>query len=1131
MSTQPAPSIPAAAVPDRRGNVGRLKLWATITGLLGFVLFLATPFMPVIQTQSWLNWPQGQGSNSVVSVNAPLVSYSPRNIEVSVPISAVDNLREGQTMIVGTLPPTGPNALNRGLFVRSFDGGIDVLVRENLLLEFSAEELAALPRDAVLEVRSTEQETTASLGSESAQELGDARPQLTGVYSELEQSVPGLALRAEIESRFTSSPSALKYASMILGTLSMLASLILLARMDALDRNPHHSFRPLGSWRPRPLDGVVAFVLGFWHIFGANTSDDGFILTMAKAAQESTYMANYYRWFGVPESPFGAPYYNLLGWMTEVSSASTWMRLPALLSGLLIWFVLSREVLPRLGEKIDGRQVAHWSAAFLFLAFWMAYNNGLRPEPIIAAGALLAWVSFERAIATSRLLPAAVGTIIAAFTLACGPTGLMAVAALLASLSGIIRIIYHRLPLLNTHKASSEERSPGLGATLYSVTAMVAPFLAAGTSVFVAVFGDQTLRTVLESIAVRDAKGPSLSWYNEPVRYEVLMQQTVDGSFSRRFAVIFAFACIALVVASMLRNGKVPGSNKGPALRLLLMMLGTLFFMMFTPTKWTHHFGVWAGIAGALAALAAVALSHIALRSPRARTLLIGGSLFLFAFALSGTNGWWYVSSYGIPWFDKTIQINAIEASSVMLLISLVVLALGALQSFKQDVQMAQAEERGENPETVVEQAAKRSRKSWLTGLASAPIAVLCILSVTFYMASFAKAFADQAPAYSVGMGNLRTFTGNTCGLANDILVEVDTNESLLTPVNSTLGDSLEADTVRGFEANRVPNVITQDFVASTLDSAMTDAVNDEEESEETTDADQTASSDTSGGVRSSEGINGSNVTLPFGLDYREVPVLGSWTAGEQFTSEVTTDWYRLPERRADQPLITLSAAGRIEHVDINGVTSPGQKLVLEYGNLGASGEVEVLGEAMMSDAGPQPTWRNLRLPIADLPEEANVVRIQAADTSLDPDQWLAFTPPRVPTMQTINEFVGSEAPVLLDWAVPLQFPCQRPFSHYAGVAENPEFRISPDTGGKATGTPFQDWAGGGVMGPAQAINDFFELPSYANHDWKRDWGSIEVLVPRANSVGERPEAAELELEEITRSGLWNPGHMNITTK
>ena len=37
--------------------------------------------------------------------------------------------------------------------------------------------------------------------------------------------------------------------------------------------------------------------------------------------------------------------------------------------------------------------------------------------------------------------------------------------------------------------------------------------------------------------------------------------------------------------------------------------------MSFTPTKWTHHFGVWAGIAAALGGLGAIALSEFANRS------------------------------------------------------------------------------------------------------------------------------------------------------------------------------------------------------------------------------------------------------------------------------------------------------------------------------------------------------------------------------------------------------------------------------------------------------------------------------------------------------------------------------------
>ena len=234
-------------------------------------------------------------------------------------------------------------------------------------------------------------------------------------------------------------------------------------------------------------------ILGFWHVFGANTSDDGYLLTMARVANESDYMANYYRWYGVPESPFGSPFYDILSWLSLVSTASMWMRLPTLIAGVLTWWILSREILPRLGQS---RRVSFWTAAFVFLAFWLPYNNGTRPEPIIALGLIATWASFERAIATNRLFPAAIGTIFAAFTLACGPTGLSAVGVFLVSLPSMLRIMHSRL-----------DAAPRL--------AYIAPFLGAGFAVMVPVFHDQTLATVLEATSVRSAVGPALEWYSE----------------------------------------------------------------------------------------------------------------------------------------------------------------------------------------------------------------------------------------------------------------------------------------------------------------------------------------------------------------------------------------------------------------------------------------------------------------------------------------------------------------------------------------------------------------------------------------------------------------------------------------
>ena len=85
-------------------------------------------------------------------------------------------------------------------------------------------------------------------------------------------------------------------------------------------------------------------------------------------------------------------------------------------------------------------------------------------------------------------------------------------------------------------------------------------------------------------------------------------------------------------------------------------MFASLLLMMFTPTKWTHHFGVYAGLAGSLA----VARRGRGGQPPccaraRNRTLFAAAVLFLLACRFTSTNGWWYVSSYGVPWWDKPV--------------------------------------------------------------------------------------------------------------------------------------------------------------------------------------------------------------------------------------------------------------------------------------------------------------------------------------------------------------------------------------------------------------------------------------------------------------------------------------------
>ena len=67
---------------------------------------------------------------------------------------------------------------------------------------------------------------------------------------------------------------------------------------------------------------------------------------------------------------------------------------------------------------------------------------------------------------------------------------------------------------------------------------------------------------------------------------------------------------------------------------------------MFTPTKWVHHFGLFAAVGAAMAALTTVLVSHEVLRWSRNRVAFVAAVLFVLALCFATTNGWWYVSSY-----------------------------------------------------------------------------------------------------------------------------------------------------------------------------------------------------------------------------------------------------------------------------------------------------------------------------------------------------------------------------------------------------------------------------------------------------------------------------------------------------
>jgi arabinosyltransferase A len=247
-------------------------------------------------------------------------------------------------------------------------------------------------------------------------------------------------------------------------------------------------------------------------------------------------------------------------------------------------------------------------------------------------------------------------------------------------------------------------------------------------------------------------------------------------------------------------------------------------------------------------------------------------------------------------------------------------------------------------------------------------------------------------------------------------------------------------------------------------------------------------------------------VFLPFGLDPKTTPVMGSYKENTQ-AAKTTSAWYALPTRSADQPLVVVSAAGAIWYYDAEGEFHYGQSLKLQWGVSQPDGTFTALEKVYPIDTQEQLAWRNLRFPLKDAPPDANVVRIVADDPNLSNEQWFGFTPPRMPVLQTANAFLGTETPVLMDIASAAHFPCQRPFAEHLGIAEVPKYRILPNL--KQVVISSNLWQSARAGGPflfIQALLSTSTVPTYLRDDWHRDWGAIERYI-RVVPESQAPDA------------------------
>ncbi|MCI2416438.1 arabinosyltransferase domain-containing protein [Saccharopolyspora sp. K220] len=791
------------------------RCWAAVLGLCAALLALAVPLLPVEHDITTLRWPTAEGTKPI---SAPLVSHAPLWLTADVPCAAARNLDariDGPGVLIATNAPSSDYGGLTGLSLQIDAGQLVLWSRGHQA------GTAVLPEgDCAISVRSDAAGTQADVGGlPLAAVPGDQRPQLTGIYSQLDSTVDdvrGLAFAARVDNRFASQPTPLKIAVLVLTVLTFLGSMIALFRLEV--RRPLR-WAPVRWWRPKFRDVVVLGALGVWWLIGAMTADDGYILTMLRASDSAGYVTNYFRWFGNPESPFGW-FYELYAWWVRISPATPWVRLPALFLGIISWLLLSRGVLPRLGQQVRRSESAGWAAAAVFLAFWLPYNNGLRPEPVVVAFFLLSLCAVERAVATRRVTPAALGLVAAAFGLGANPHGMVAVLPFIVAAKPLLRLLWQ-------------------GMRARGVLPVLAPVAAAGLVIFVGVFFDQTLQSVLDSVQLKTKFGPSESWYEELDRYDRLFGPWPDGSLTRRFPVLLLLLCLAASAVVLLRRGKIRGASLGPSRRLLAVAALCFVVLAVTPTKHTHHFGILAGVGAVVAALTALATSAAVLRSRRNRAGFFAGLMLICAFSATGTNSWWYVSGWGVPWFNRAPSLDGRSASTYFLAAAAIAGAVALVEHLRHD----------ELPVTTPD-----ARRRVLR-LGAAPLTITCAVLLLGEVALFATGMYRQRGGYSLGADNIKQLTGSSCGLSDYIGVETDPRRGML-----TASPSQPRSAVRNASAR------SEDYLEAS-----------------------------SAGFHRFGFPQAPAWTPPFGFGGDDAPVWGSYGLSDSATGELRTQWYDLP--------------------------------------------------------------------------------------------------------------------------------------------------------------------------------------------------------------------------------------------
>jgi arabinosyltransferase C len=411
------------------------------------------------------------------------------------------------------------------------------------------------------------------------------------------------------------------------------------------------------------------------------------------------------------------------------------MRIPSVLAALLTWFVLSRGILGAVLPEHGRRGAVRVLAAASFLAWWLPFGLGVRPEPFVALGLAVVLACVLQAVRRGQVSWLGLAALAAGLSVPVNPMGITAVAPFVALAPQVWRLL--SVP----------------------VAALLAGIAATG---LVAMFADQSLFGVRKATELHTFYGPDVPWFQEIVRYQYLLGFDLQGDVARRAPVLLT-AVVAVYSGLLLLRG----AGRLPGLRLTYVppvcLVISIALMTLTPSKWTHYFGALVGVGAATLTAGVVLIAVGARQLSRDRVVLVAGllctALAVFAAALTfaGKNNWFLHSQHGVPWGEQPVR--PLNSPAWWLL------AVGALLAV-----------------SVLPGRMRQGRPRRMLIRIPAVISAGAVgVAVAIVLCSFIVAPIRQTGGYSIGSQNLAAAGGSSCGIADDVVATPDVPGGALT--------------------------------------------------------------------------------------------------------------------------------------------------------------------------------------------------------------------------------------------------------------------------------------------------------------------------------------------------------------